>query len=198
MNWPSPVAWVWTLVPLLLAACASAPQTAFYTLALDSAPASVADFPAHVAIGPIDLPDYLDRPQIVTRIGENRLRVDEFNRWGGRLDEQIDHVLQRGLGSALGRDRVFGHRSGVGVGRDYRIALQVLRFDGTPDGDVVLDVAWSVIDETSLDVVAHRRDRYVAAWNGTGYDAYAATLSGLLARLVGDVAPVLRQVAGAG
>jgi uncharacterized protein len=187
--------WLLLLGALLLGACASTPQTRFYTLEIDAAAFAVDNFDKRVAVGPIDLPDYLDRPQIVTRIGDNRLRVDEFNRWGGRLDEDIDRVLQRGLGAALGRDRVFGYRSSIGGGSDYRVALQIVRFDGGPGGDVVLDVAWSVIDQATLDVVLNRRDRYAEAWAGTDYGAYAAVLGILLARLVDDIAPALRELA---
>ena len=52
-----------------------------------------------------------------------------------------------------------------------------------------------VIDETTLDVKTTRRERYVANWTEPGYAAYAAVLSRLLARLVGDIVPVLRDVA---
>lgn len=195
---PAPLPMLALLLPLLLlGACASTPQTRFYTLAADPAPSPAAGFPARIAVGPIDLPDYLDRPQIVTRIDDNRLRVDEFNRWGGRFDQDIDRLLQRGLGAALGGDRVSGYRNSVANGRrDYRVAVQILRFDGRPGGDVVLDVAWSVIDESTLDVVLSRRERYTQTWDDEDYGAYAATLSDLLARLVDDIAPALRRVVG--
>src|SRR5262249_23921679 len=86
---PHLLAWV---ISLLLAGCFGASRPArFYTLD----PVQVRDSPgststdAVLAVGPIDLPDYVDRPQIVTRTGSNELVIAEFDRWGGSLDKQI-------------------------------------------------------------------------------------------------------------
>ena len=54
-----------------------------------------------VVIGPVTIPDYLDRRQIVTRSGRNEIVLAEFDRWGGSLDGEITRVLVAGLADRL-------------------------------------------------------------------------------------------------
>jgi uncharacterized protein len=74
-----------TLVVLLigLGACASTPSR-FYILntlsASETIPGTAAAQGPVIGVGPITLPKYLDRPQIVTRVGRNQLALSEFDR----------------------------------------------------------------------------------------------------------------------
>src|SRR5215510_8607930 len=45
-----------------------------------------------LGIGPIKLPGYLDRQQMVTRISQNRFAVAENDRWAEPLDENFSRV----------------------------------------------------------------------------------------------------------
>lgn len=185
---------VWLLcavLPVLLAGgCATAPQSRFYALSA-AVPQTTADSELSLALGPVDLPEYLDRPQIVTRAGDNRLRVDEFNRWGGSLEEEISRVLALYLGRRLGARHVYSYPSRVAAQTDYRIALEIRGFDGTLGGEVALDVAWSLIDDRSGEVLQTRQISYGGTSAGPDYEAYAAALSGLLTQLGDDLAEAL-------
>jgi len=181
---------------LLLGACTTTtPQANFYLLnATEPAPVVRASSLV-LAIGPVDLPQYLDRPHIVTRNGSNRLRVDEFNRWGGALEEGIIRVVARRVGARLGTQRIYSYPSRVVADTDFRIALDIRAFDGYLDGDVVLDVSWSLIDDRSGEVVQTQQARYQRRSPGADYDAYAAALSDTLAQLGDDLATVLAGLA---
>ena len=182
----------------LLVACATTPRANFYTLnGVDPDKADVR-FPLVVAIGPVDLPQYLDRPHIVTRVGGNRLRVDEFNRWAGALEEDITRVLARRIGGRLGTQRIYGYPSRVVPDTDYRIALDIRAFDGALGGEVHLDVSWSVIADRSGEVLQTNQASYQGVSAGDGYEAYAAALSETLAQLGDDLATALSKLASAG
>ncbi|MCB1821939.1 MAG: membrane integrity-associated transporter subunit PqiC, partial [Candidatus Competibacteraceae bacterium] len=78
----------------MLAGCGSTPPTAFYTLSplsasLPTAQTSASRSDVTIGVGPVTVPEFLDRPQIVTRTTANRLDVDEFHRWGGSLQEDF-------------------------------------------------------------------------------------------------------------
>ncbi len=185
-------------VAFLLGACATTPRANFYTLnGVDPDKADVR-FPLVVAIGPVDLPQYLDRPHIVTRVGGNRLSVDEFNRWAGALEEDITRVLARRIGGRLGTQRIYGYPSRVVPDTDYRIALDIRAFDGALGGEVHLDVSWSVIADRSGEVLQTHQASYQGLSVGDGYEAYAAALSETLAQLGDDLATALRKLASAG
>ena len=182
----------------LLVACTTTPRANFYTLNGVDADKADVRFPLVVAIGPVDLPQYLDRPHIVTRVGVNRLSVDEFNRWAGSLEEDITRVLARRIGGRLGTQRIYGYPSRVVPDTDYRIALDIRAFDGALGGEVHLDVSWSVIADRSGEVLQTHQASYQGVSAGDGYEAYAAALSETLAQLGDDLATALSKLASTG
>lgn len=182
---------------LLLAGCASTPAARFYTLNATPVQAAPKTSNLSLALGPIDLPEYLQRPQIVTRAGDNRLGVDEFNRWGGRLEEEIARVLVVHLGRRLGTDRVYSYPSRIAADTDYRVVLEFRRFDGVPGGEVVLEAAWSLVDDRNASVLETGQASYRQSVQGADYADYAAALSALLARLGDDLAGALVEAAPA-
>src|SRR5512137_3062027 len=96
-GFPLPRTLVPVAVAICLAGCATSPTARFYTLtpispqeAKVSSGAAVS--PVSISIAPVEIPDYLDRPQIVTRDGLNELRLAEFDRWAGSLSDNIAAV----------------------------------------------------------------------------------------------------------
>jgi len=182
-----------------LLGCATAPPTRFYALSAEPVAAikpSKAAPGLVLAVGPVDLPEYLRRPQIVTRPGENRLEVSEFDRWGGALEEEITRVVTQQLGATLGTTRVYSYPSRIMPDIDLRIPVNVRTFDGTLGGEAVLDAAWSIIDERRARVLDTRQSVYRVPVNGTGYAAYAVAMSACLAQLSRDIAGVVVARAG--
>lgn len=178
-----------SLLTGVLAGCVTTtPQSNFYTLDADYSIVSDRHRDLTLALGPVSLPRYLDRPQIVTRAGDNRLKVDEFNRWGGALDEEISRVLAQRLNGRLGTQRIFDYPSRLGADTDYRIALDIRRLDGPLGGELRLDVAWSIVDDRTGAIVQTDQSTYTAVSKGPGYDAYAAAVSDLFGVLGDDLA----------
>jgi uncharacterized lipoprotein YmbA len=179
-----------------LTACATTPPSSFFALnpvPLADAASERSGQPPSITIGPIDLPRYLDRPQIVTRDGANRLVVDEFNRWGGTLEEEIHRVVSDRLGARLGTQRIYRYPSRIVAETDYRVAIEFGSFDGVVGGAVQLDATWSLLDDATAQVREAGRVRYRDDNVGTDYADYAAALSGLLARLADDIASAVQR-----
>ena len=81
---------------LLFAGCAATTPTRFYTLSsLVAAPGEASQGLPHLAIGvgPVTLPEYLNRPQIVTRVGSNRIALADFESWAEPLDGLFARIL---------------------------------------------------------------------------------------------------------
>jgi len=89
--------WILLIVlSLILAGCAKTPPSRFYTLSPLSgseakAGAEKEDHDLTIGVGPITLPDHLDRPQIVTRESSNVIELAEFDRWAGSLKENYSY-----------------------------------------------------------------------------------------------------------
>lgn len=174
------------LLVVLLAACAS-PQAHFYTLT-GAAPVTATAGPA-VAIGPITIPAMVDRPEIVTIVAPNEVWPDEFNRWAAPLSDAIGLALAQDLAADLRTPRVTLAVATAGE-PDYRVAIEVQRFDSVTGSHALQDAVWTV-----------RRMRDGAARNGRttvretaggpSYEALAAAHSRALAQLARDIAQAI-------
>ena len=130
-----------------LAGCGGSPSARFYTLtplAQPQAPAAAASRLA-VSVQPVEIPEYLDRPEIVTQEGGNEVKVAQFHRWAGSLGENISYVLAEDLGQLLGSDRVLVNDAPPPERPDYTLALRVLRLDCVPQDHVLLKAQWRLV-----------------------------------------------------
>ena len=115
-----------------LCACATSPPSKFYILAplpAAESPRSAerrADHPA-LGIGPIKLPAYLDRSEIVTRSGRNSLKVADFDRWGEPVTDTFMRVLAANLALLLNTKQVSLFPWPQYVPVDYQVAVEVDR-----------------------------------------------------------------------
>ncbi len=130
-----------------LAACSSSAPTRFYTLSPMAAgkPAQSVVVSARrmvVGVGPVEIPDYLDRPQIVTRTSEHRLALAEFDLWGGSLKADVNRVLLENLVNALPSDRFSVVSLKYGVLFDYKVSLTIVRLDVEPGEGAMLEAQW--------------------------------------------------------
>jgi uncharacterized lipoprotein YmbA len=100
------------LFVVILSGCASSPPSKFYQLGALNGQAVETRNASHqgsevVSVGPLRIPDYLDRPQIVTRSGNNELKLAEFDRWAGSIENDIIRVLAEDISAQLPADRFF-------------------------------------------------------------------------------------------
>jgi uncharacterized lipoprotein YmbA len=191
---------------LALVGCLGSSRPArFYTLAplqvRDGAVSPATD--ATLAIGPVEIPDYVDRQQIVTRTGANELVVSEFDRWGSSLDDQFTGSLVATLADRLAPQQVavVPWRSVIlSGGATYRVAVSVSRFDGIPGQSVVLQGRWELLaqsggKEKSLGI---REASVTEQIDGAGYDALVVAMQRALVRFgqqMGDTVAEAKQVA---
>ena len=173
---------------LALAGClGSSRPSRFYTLAPLQIRNGQGGTPpdATLAIGPVEIPESIDRPQIVTRTGANELVVAEFDRWGGSLDSEISGALVATVRDRLASQQiaVAPWRSAIlsGVGPSYRAAVSVSRFDGIPGQSVVLQGRWELIGQSG-ESLGVREATVTERIDGAGYDALVAAMQRALVR----------------
>jgi len=175
------------------AGCASTPPSHFYTLSAAAAPAA-APSSLTVAVGPVSIPAVVDRPEIVVTIGENEVWLDEFNRWASPLQDGIATLVAENLVALLGTPRVTLYAQTAVGDADYRVAIEVQRFESEPGKSALLDAVWSVRRVKDAAVVTGRATARENL-SDRGYDALAAAHSRLVTRLSGDIADAIRKLA---
>ena len=177
------------LVLVLLAGCAS-PAARFYTLSATPGPtAPAADLT--VAVGPVTIPAVVDRPQFVLQAGPNEVRMDEFHRWAAPLANSIARVVAANLVQLLGTPRIVLTPPALGADTEYRVAIQVQRFESALGEAATLDAVWVVSRSTgSKSQTGRTTVRESAAEKD--YDALAAAHSRALDRLSRDIAAAVQ------
>lgn len=178
------LALVCALAPLL-SGCASSPSSTFYVLTpIPEAAVRSGDIAGgglSVGIGPVVFPEFLDRPQIVSRAGDNRLELDEFHRWGGTVQDEFLRVWGENLTHLLGTSRILVLPSESRMPIDFRITGEVISFGGMSDDHAVLKVRWAVMDNYLEQTLAAREDVYrcpIGAGDTAGSAASAAAGAG--------------------
>lgn len=182
------------LALLVAAACAETQPTRFYTLSAlrPTAGEASADGPV-IGLEPVILPDYLDRPQIVTRTGPNRMMLAEFDIWVEPLSGMFTRVLAQNLSVLLETKDVVILPELRDVRFDHQVQATVTQFDIGEDGQAVLDALWAVYGRDGRRLVRQDRSRITEAVAEPGdYAAVAAALSRALEGLSRDIAGVIR------
>ena len=136
-------------------------------------------------------PSHLDRPQIVTRLSQNRISFDEFHRWAGPLEEDFQRVMAENLSKRLQTDYVIKSPGKLHNKIRYRVQMQIDQFDGQPGDAVTLKAAWSVIDENSDKQAALRESAIREPIAGGGYEAMVAAASAAVAEISRQIAAEL-------
>lgn len=202
------------LLSLVAVGCSNTAPTRFYVLsAMPERAAAEPGKGTAIGIGPITLPQYLNRPQIVTRIGGNQLNVAEFDQWGGDLNDNITRALAANLSNLLETDRVSLYPWKDEAPIDYQVTIDVLSFEQDVDGSSLLTAYWSIIDPKSGKARLMRRSVYrdtsdtarpdtagsAGAILGQGarpYDGIVAAMSRNLEALSRDIASAVRSMRG--
>jgi uncharacterized lipoprotein YmbA len=180
---------------LLLAACQPAPPINYYVLSAGQAapPSGPVTGKSTLAIEPVELADYLDRPEIVTREAANAIDLADLHRWGEPLDFMVGRVLARNLAALLPeRDVVLLPTSFV-ISPSRQLVVEVQRFDTDAEGIVTLDARWQIIDPRNESVVEEGRSHIEKnAGMPRDYRAISGAMSEALAGLAGEIAATLR------
>lgn len=138
------------LVLLTLSACSvvgRSPETHYYVMSLpgEATARSVQTVVTgpRIGIGPVTLPGYLDRQQIFIRQEQTAgVRLEEYNRWGEPFANGITRLLVEDMTVRLESLNGIVLPLHAGMPFDWRISLDIIRFDGAPGQDVVLDAGW--------------------------------------------------------
>ncbi len=150
---------------IVVSGCGSSPPVRFYTLTPTvEAGAPDAGEQVMVGLGPLRMPEYLNRSQMVVQGSGAELEVDEFVRWAEPLGDSLLRVVSSDVDNSLAGVTVvtFPWETVLRRQVDYRIGGQVIRFESDQSGRVVLEVQWGIADRDDRPMLPVRRSRHEA------------------------------------
>jgi uncharacterized lipoprotein YmbA len=184
---------------LLASACGSllprSPSSSFYVLTAAEPPAAARPPAApSVLLGPVVLPEYLDRRELVTRLASNQLRVEDLDLWAEPLRESVPRTIERDLTTALGEGTVQRSPWTGAAPPETAVSVEIRRFEKTSSGTVQLTATWT-IREGSAGLVRLRRVTSLSFPSSGSTQAAVEGMSDALAALSREIAGGLRESA---
>jgi len=180
-----------------LPGCGSSPKETYYTLSADAAvngaiPAS-GESAYTIAVGAITLPEVVDRPQFVLRASPNEVTIVELHRWAGPLKSEIPRIIADNLAADLNVKRVAAYPQNAGENADYRVLVDIQRFDSTLGESVTIDALWTV-KRVSDGILRTGRSTARESSSGGTYEAVVAAHSRALATISREIAEAIRFI----
>jgi uncharacterized lipoprotein YmbA len=148
-----------------------------------------------LGLGPVKLPPYLDRLEVVTRAAPNRVELSKTERWGESLPNNFASVLLRDLSADVGTQRIVAFPWYSTTHVDLAVQVDVYRFETDAQGTAQLTAKWTITDGTDKNLVLYSTESNLTQPSkpGDATDAAAA-----LSRTVGDlskqIASMVQQV----
>ena len=147
-----------------------------------------------IEVGPVQLPKYLDRPQIITRLSPNKIQTADFDRWAEPLEDNVLRVLVENLSYLLWDDHIAVFPWAGSTSANYRVSVNIIRFDGQLGGDVFLMAGWAIHDIENNSTRLAKRSSLKTPSGHPSYDAMVSSKSRLLTDLSQEIAEGIRTM----
>jgi uncharacterized lipoprotein YmbA len=133
------------IAPPAPAPATPAPATPAPAALAPTTPASAsAPTPIPVQLGPVAIAPELDRPELVTRSGPNRVHVADFERWAAPLADQVRRVLSDDLAARMAPGLILGTDVPAGSQPHRTLGIAIDEYYGDDSCAVSLRAGWSL------------------------------------------------------
>lgn len=147
-----------------------------------------------LGLGPITFPQYLNRPQIVTKASAHEVELAEFHKWAEPLQENFTNVLQENLSALLSTDGIVQYPWKRSNPLDYQLSLDVIQFDGTKSQEAVLKVRWTLVGEDGETLLMKKASHFTEPVGGLNYEDFVQAMSRTLTSLSREIANAIKDL----
>jgi len=186
---------IYLILALALSGCVSVgntPASRFYMLhAADKSQVSEKfEIPPeiNIAIGPVKIPEYQNRPQIVTVDKNRMLNFAQFDRWGETLDVGLARVILEDLTTMLPGASIRMFPCNYNIPVKYQVLLDVVQMENKLDQDLVFVAQWSIIQLDPKEMVFSKRSEFHQPINPHDYTGLVEAMSSVCLSLSQEIA----------
>jgi len=182
------------LIFLILGCAKSSKPVEYYMLdasvGIDNNQTLKGDEGPMIGLGPIRLPEYLDRFQMVVAVSENKYKLIDGHRWAEKLDQNISLALFKTLPSQLGTDRMIRYPWPQRPGVDFQVKIDILELNVDQDGQSQLVAQWSIKSKDKT--ILNKRSTFTAQASTRDIDKMVQAQSECLTKLGQEIVVNLR------
>lgn len=148
-----------------------------------------------IGVGPIKLPKYLSRSQIVRFSGENEIVLEDYNRWAEPVEQNFMRVLRINLTRLLESSYAIGYPWERTVKPRLQVMLDVHQFETAADGTVSLNAHWTIFDlSKNKNIKIVRKFIYSNKLDKINYSNIVAQKSKALEYLSQDISKEIKKL----
>lgn len=185
---------------LLLASCGSSPPSHFYRLTPGSGALGSEHNPS-VGIGPIEIPEFLNRSALVYTQGGNRLLVSGTDLWGEPLAQGVQRIVGLNLAQLLNTQNLSYFPWDSRHPPQYGVKIRVLDLDSN-EQQATLTADWQLFHPGTGDIISKRISQYTTPLQASTFapselpPAYSTLLYKLSETIAGEIETDQRKKMG--
>lgn len=147
-----------------------------------------------IGVGPLKIPEYLNRPQIVTQDKEKMLKFAQFDRWGESLDIGLARLISEDLTGIFPGEKIILYPWDLSVPVKYQVLIEIIQLDSELDNDMYLVAQWTIIDTQNTKTIMIKTSEFRQPIATHDYSGLVKTLSAACASLSNEIAQALEKI----
>ena len=145
----------------------------------------------NIGIQEVQIPEYINRPQIVTIENKVEYNISEFNRWSSSLSGIIRRTLASDMAYLLPQSFI-KPSSIISDNYNYTISIEINRLDGEFDKNATLEAWWYILNRKGQ--IVYRGQTSLSQPAGDNYEELVSAQSLLLAEMAKEIIQKLLAV----
>lgn len=183
---------IYCIVFFAAACCWRSPNSAFYMM--DSyGLEKISDKQLSVAVQTVNVPDLLDRPQMVTYDNKSqKINMLEFSRWGETLSSVLQSTVTNDLMVYLPKSYVKSARYDTET-LPYNVKIEINKIEAYRGNKVKLSAWWSILNADNI-VLKRRQSAYETVVNGETIAELVKAENAAVHQLSAEIAKTLSKM----
>lgn len=167
------------------------PESTFYALQTIENVTPLSQTNMLVGVDLPELPEYVDRPQIVSfSSASSELNIDETNRWGEDLDIMLQRIIAADLRAYLPKAGIKPRTSLLEKYR-YILNVSIAKFD-LVENTAYLDALWTLKSGNTFNI-AYKGKTSLSMTVNDEYSGYVKAMSEMLSQMCKQIAQKLTK-----
>lgn len=145
-----------------------------------------------IGIDLINIPAFIEKPQLMIRYDDHRVKLEEYHQWAEALSKNITRVIETNLTVLLPGSLVESAPWDVKFHPNYSLQVNILKFDMDLSGRCQLNAQYNIYQDSHL--IKRKETNYLTTVSPVTIPALVAAMNKNLTLLTQDIAQSFRSL----